>query len=272
MHECRLVALDLDGTLFHTNHQLSKRTLKTMHKVVDDGHSIVIVTGRSAHSAVPRLELMPRGISLICSNGAYEFDRENFKITRATTLGGDTTRYIQSRILAELPTASFGWESISGLAYEPKFAHEAGGIHTLEQGGTHDASLCSDTLKVFVRTPELKHAKLATKIKQILGNDVEVSSSGVPFVEITAAGVNKGSALKQVASDLGFTAEQTIAFGDNQNDIPMFHWAAEAVAMGNAIPELKQIANAITLDNSQDGVAQYLDEKLGLTDTTNSRY
>ena len=264
MRENKLIAVDLDGTLFHTNHQISDRTLRTMYEVVKSNHTIVIVTGRSSHSAIPKLQSIPHGIRMICSNGAYEFDRESQTITRSNAIPASITIDLQNRILKQLPSASFGWESASGLGYESKFIEEAGGAHTLEQGGFHDPTASVDTLKIFVRTPEQKRAELARTLQRILGTTVEVSSSGAPFAEITAAGVNKGRALEQVAVDLGFTAEETMAFGDNQNDIPMLSWAGESVAMDNAIPELKAICNAATLSNSEDGVARYLEKKFGL--------
>ncbi len=255
-----LIAVDLDGTLFQTDHQVSSRTLKTMHSVVELGHSMVVVTGRSSHTAIPRLQSIPDGIRVICSNGAYEYDRTCRSIVRAHYLPSSLSSKIRQLILKELKTASFGWESAEGLCYEPKFITEAGGAHTLEQGGHKDTLGQCDLLKVYVRTPEQKGGELAATLHKILDGEVEVSSSGAPFAEITAAGVNKGSALAKVATELGFTSDHTMAFGDNLNDTSMLRWAGVSVAMGNAIPEVKAMANRCTLSNGEDGVADYLEK------------
>jgi len=170
---------------------------------------------------------------------------------------------MREEILDKLPSASFGWESANGLSYEPKFVEEAGGAHTLEQGGFHENLGQSDVYKIFARTPHQRGSELASSVQMLVGSDAEVSTSGAPFVEITAAGINKGSALARIAFDLGFKFERTLAFGDNHNDISMLRWAGESVAMGNAVPELQAIANTMTLSNAKDGVAQFLENKFG---------
>ncbi len=256
-----LIAVDLDGTLFHTDHQISTRTINVMHKVAELGHQFVIVTGRSSHSSVPRLSSVPANARLLCSNGAYEYDRARQKVVWANTLPASASLEIRQRILDQLPSASFGWESASGLSYEAKFIEEAGGEHTLEQGGLNESLDQIDAFKLYVRTPELKGSALAIDLQDLFGNQLEVASSGAPFVEITAAGTHKGAALAKVASELGFEPSHTIAFGDNHNDIAMLQWAGESVAMANAAPELKVIANAHALSNAEEGVAQYLEHK-----------
>jgi len=258
-----LIAVDLDGTLFHTDRQISNRTMSAMHMVVERGHSVVIVTGRSSYSSTPKLLSIPDGIRMICSNGAYEYDREKKKILWANCLPGPKSVRIREKVLDKLPSASFGWESPSGLCYEPQFIKEAGGSHTLEQGGIHNSLSQSDVIKIFVRTPEQKGGELANSVQALLGNEAEVSSSGAPFAEITAAGINKGNALAKVAKDLGFKPDRTLAFGDNYNDVSMLRWAGESVAMGNAIPELQAIASTMTFSNAEDGVAQFLENKFG---------
>jgi len=261
MQEKWLIAVDLDGTLFQTNHQISSRTMNSLHRVIERGHDLVIVTGRSSYSAVPRLQSIPDGVRVICSNGAYEYDKAKKEILWANCLPGSTSSRIREKIIEKLPTASFGWESRNGLSYEPIFLEEAGGADTLEQGGIYENLIDSDVIKIFVRMPQKCGGELAKILQALLGSEAEVSSSGAPFVEITAAGVNKGHSLAKVALELGHKPDRTVAFGDNQNDISMLTWAGESVAMGNAISELKAIAKKITLSNSEDGVAHYLENK-----------
>ncbi len=261
MPENWLIAVDLDGTLFHTDHQISERTLSTMHDVAKLGHRIVIVTGRSSHSSVPRLTSMPDGIHMLCSNGAYEYDRDSGTILWANKLSTSNSIEIRRIVLTHLPSASFGWETVNGLNYEDKFIDEAGGAHTLEQGGRHEQLGDMDIIKLFVRTPEQKGEELATSLDKLFNNEFEIASSGVPFVEITATGVNKGTALEKVATRLGFASNRTIAFGDNFNDMPMFQWAGESVAMGNAVAKLKALSTAHTLSHAEDGVAHYLTQR-----------
>lgn len=262
MREKWLIAVDLDGTLFGADHQVSARTIDVLHSVAQRGHAIVIVTGRSAYSAIPRIRSIPTNARVVCSNGAYEYDRFHEAKRGSQSLSVTTVIQLRQRILEILPNASFGWESEIGLSYDDKFIKEAGGAHTLEQGGTSEAFGKSSVLKLYVRTPELVRGDLQQMLLPALHGQAEASTSGAPFVELTARGVDKSSGLARVAADLNFTANRTIAFGDNLNDLPMLRWAFEAVAMGNALDEVKAIASTHALTNIEDGVAALLDDRL----------
>jgi Cof subfamily protein (haloacid dehalogenase superfamily) len=84
------------------------------------------------------------------------------------------------------------------------------------------------------------------------------------IIEVVKAGLNKAVGLKRVAEHFGIPNDRIIAFGDEDNDLEMIEFAGHGIAMGNAIPELKNIADAITNSNEEDGVARYLEEVLSL--------
>lgn len=262
MQHKSLIAVDLDGTLFGADHQISAQTAATLDAVERRGHAIVVVTGRSMHSAGQRLGSLPANARVVCSNGAYEYHRDSHTRIWSAPIVLSTVIKLHKLILQTVPDVSFGWESASGLGFEKKFITEAGGSHTLEQGGVSEEFGIGDVLKLYVRSPHFVRGNLQRKLMPLVDGQAEVSTSGAPFVELTARGVDKASGLARVAADLGYTAKQTIAFGDNLNDIPMLQWAFESVAMGNALDEVKQIASKCTLDNSDNGVAVLLEAKL----------
>lgn len=78
------------------------------------------------------------------------------------------------------------------------------------------------------------------------------------YFEFTAKNIDKAAAIDSVISDLGYSKENVIAFGDSQNDISMLKYAQIGVAMGNALSEVKEIADIITLDNDNDGIFEVL--------------
>jgi hydroxymethylpyrimidine pyrophosphatase-like HAD family hydrolase len=77
-------------------------------------------------------------------------------------------------------------------------------------------------------------------------------------VEISAAGVTKASGLAWLCAKEGIAAEQVLAFGDMPNDVPMLTWAGHSVAMANAHPAVREVADEVTLSNDEDGVAVFL--------------
>lgn len=84
------------------------------------------------------------------------------------------------------------------------------------------------------------------------------------FVEFHPATVNKGVALKRLAHHYDFNRNEVIAFGDGENDIPMLEYAGLGVAMDNAMPGLKAVADRITASNNEEGIALVLEEILSL--------
>jgi Cof subfamily protein (haloacid dehalogenase superfamily) len=79
------------------------------------------------------------------------------------------------------------------------------------------------------------------------------------YYEFTPLGVDKTRALRETFATLGIDATEVIAFGDAQNDRSMLEWAGTGVAMGNAVDEVKAIADEVTLSNNEDGIAVALE-------------
>ena len=158
---------------------------------------------------------------------------------------------------------AFSWETNSGLGYEDTFVELAGGIDEVERGGLTTDHGSSSLYKLKVRRPGRLAVDLQPELLSLLDSGVcEITTSGTPFVEITALGSDKASGLEKTATQLGFAAAETIAFGDNHNDLPMFRWVGHAVAMGNSVDGVKAEAHSVTLSNTEHGVAHYLEKLL----------
>ena len=85
--------------------------------------------------------------------------------------------------------------------------------------------------------------------------ELSISSSMYNNLEVNAKGADKGSALLWLADYLGIAREETMSFGDGENDIPMIKAAGLGVAMGNALDTVKAVADTVTLTNDENGVA-----------------
>jgi hydroxymethylpyrimidine pyrophosphatase-like HAD family hydrolase len=105
-------------------------------------------------------------------------------------------------------------------------------------------------------------AELVSESLAGLAETTHSSSSGL--VEISAAGVTKAAGLAWLCEREGYSAEQVIAFGDMPNDLPMLAWVGRSVAVGNAHPAVRAIADEVTLTNDEDGVAAYLENLFAL--------
>jgi hydroxymethylpyrimidine pyrophosphatase-like HAD family hydrolase len=114
-------------------------------------------------------------------------------------------------------------------------------------------------VKLLARSATHPPADFYELVSRTLGGVAESthSSSGA-LVEISAAGVTKAAGLAWICDRDGLDASEVVAFGDMPNDIPMLAWAGRAVAMGNAHPAVREVADEVTLTNDEDGVAGYL--------------
>jgi len=257
-----LVAVDLDGTLLGDDKRVSARTQAAIAAVSDAGHHVVAVTGRGHESAAPLLAHIPAIEYIVGSNGAYAYRVATGSLDWSQPIRtAEADRWI-ALIRARLPGACFGWESEAGTVYEEEFlalrvdplADDPDVAGTQSPGG--------DLHKLFVRSPSVTGRELQGFVTDLLIGAAEVSSSGIPFVEVTAAGVDKGSGLVRIARALDVPLDRTIVFGDNLNDVPMFRMAGSAVAMGNAVAEIRALADRVTSPNTADGVAEMLETLL----------
>jgi Cof subfamily protein (haloacid dehalogenase superfamily) len=118
-------------------------------------------------------------------------------------------------------------------------------------------------LKVVAHAEPKVADRLHPCAAEALGEDLYVTRTAPTLVEALHLGVSKGEALQRVAGLLDVPRDEIIAFGDSDNDLPMFAAAGIRVAMGNAVPEVKAAADLVTLSNEEDGIAAAL-EQLGL--------
>jgi hydroxymethylpyrimidine pyrophosphatase-like HAD family hydrolase len=105
-----------------------------------------------------------------------------------------------------------------------------------------------------------EHGRSLEKLKA--RGDVQVTSSDRNNIELVRTGVGKETALRFVAERLGIAVDQVMSIGDNLNDTGMIREAGFGVAMGNALPEVKEAAGFITASCDEDGVALAIEKAL----------
>jgi len=261
----QLIATDLDGTLLNERGELSRVTVDTLEHLVRAGHSVVAVTGRSRYSAVPCLSQLSCIKHIICSNGAYRYSTEDQTLTNAQPIPpAHWTPWLEA-LAATHADVCFGWETDRGVEYQQKFIELTGDPENLLKVTRHRPDSADSLFKLFIRRADGDVPELQRTVSRMLADKAEVSTSGAPFVEATARNVDKGTALAKHAREFGFDAENTIAFGDNYNDLSMLRWAGRSFAMANAVPEVKDLVTATTVTgNNDDGVAKAL-QALALT-------
>ncbi|MFF5159809.1 HAD family hydrolase [Streptomyces sp. NPDC000348] len=263
--DCSLIATDLDGTLLRGDDTLSDRTLAALARVGRAGAQHLVVTGRPAPRVRPLLDDLGGTGLAVCGQGAQVYDAGADRLLWSVTLDRELAETALGKIEAEVGEvyAAVDQDGVDGLTLiEPGYLmpHPTlPAVRVGRRGQLWDRPIS----KVLLRHPDLSDDALASAARSVVGSLATVTMSGPGTVELQPCGVTKATGLALAAEHLGLSPERTIAFGDMPNDIPMFDWAAHGVAMANAHPELKAVADEVTTSNEDDGVAVVLERLFG---------
>ena len=255
-----LVALDLDGTTIDHVGALSSAVRDAVSDVVDAGHHLVISTGRSIVATLPIVEMLglERGYA-VCSNGAVTLvlDPERpsgYRIVDTVTFD---PRPVLTMLRDVIPNALVAVEDLGvGFKVSGPFPDgELGGEQVVvdwEELVAHPAT------RVTLRRPEASSEEFMEQVEHAGLHGVSYAVGWTAWLDINPEGVSKGSALELVRRTLRVEPGDTVAIGDQRNDIEMLHWAARGVAMGQAPDEVKDAADEVTGTVEEDGLVPVL--------------
>jgi Cof subfamily protein (haloacid dehalogenase superfamily) len=278
----RLLALDIDGTLTDANFEVSARNVAALRAAHEAGIEIMLATGRRHDYAMPIAQELGLPIWLISSNGAlirssagetFFTDRlpartaaeliqymDEFRghavltFDRAANVPGNDSLVLESA--DELNKTVSRWLEVNRPYI--KF------VSPLEDSLTEDplqAMYCGRVAAMERLQQRLSQAAFLDKITVL---KTQYDHRDLCILDILNRECSKGHALQRWAEKQGIPREQVMAIGDNHNDLEMLEFAGVAVVMGNASEELKQNGWIVTGSNAESGVAQAVEEILGL--------
>lgn len=262
----KLVASDIDGTLIHDDGTLSPPTIDVLAKLPVP---FVLVTGRPVRWLHQLYEQMPTPVPAVCANGAVVYDPAHDRILRADPLSTDLLLDVTKRLREAVPDValavevedgrSFWYEETWPVRWEGRLPHQVRVLTTPEELTSVPA------VKLLARSASHEPDAFLELVSRTLGELAETThSSKSALVEISAPAVTKAAGLAWLCERDGIDASEVLAFGDMPNDIPLLAWAGHGVAMGNAHPAARAVADEVTRTNDEDGVALYLREEFGL--------
>ncbi|SCK21823.1 hypothetical protein H181DRAFT_01591 [Streptomyces sp. WMMB 714] len=257
----RLIATDLDGTLLRSDQTVSPRTRDALTSAAARGAAHIVVTGRAVPWTKHILDDLGYDGLAVCGQGAQVYDAGSHRLLTSMTLDRQLAQVALAKIEAETgPLAvAASRDGIDGeVVVGPGFRVLEGPLPVVTC--TDPVELWAEPLsKLYLQHPVLRDDELAEAARAAAGGLVSITMSGEDIVELLPLGLSKAKGLSMAARRLGVTAQETIAFGDMPNDIPMFDWASRGVAMANAHPELRAAADEVTLANDADGIAVVLE-------------
>lgn len=263
----RAVASDLDGTLLRSDLSISPRTRKTLADVEAAGILLVFVTGRPPRWIHPVAEQTDHRGLVICANGAQVYDLHTETVVAEDLISPQTLVQVIGMIRGAVPGVTFGMEYGDLFAYESSFPMEDKWSSPAHRMVPAQDLLLRPGAKLIMRHGERTSDELADTIQEVVGGLIEITHSsyqGPAFIEASAGGVTKATALARLCESHGIGARDVVAFGDQRNDLPMLGWAGRPYAMANAHPDVLAAVEHRAPSNEEDGVAAVLEELLAL--------
>ena len=264
----KMIALDLDGTLNNDEKKITEKTREALLAVQQHGVMVVLASGRQAPGLLREadaLDLKDYHGLLLSYNGGQIKDATTGEILYSQAIDRETALRFLRHLEAypELsPIVDDGESIFTTDANRHKVQDESRNnnlkIEIVENIADAVEARGFSPVKILTAAPnEILVPRLAD-IRRGFEDELSFVQSAPWFYEATVKGVSKSSSLARVCERLGIARSEVMAFGDAQNDMSMLDFAGHGVAMGNACPELKEMADEITLSHNDDGIAASL--------------
>ena len=271
MKDIKLVALDLDGTLFDNSSRISKRNLTAIRSITDKGIHVVISTGRP-FEGIPFDQIKGTGINYaITANGSGIYEISTGKCLYENAMDEELVTPILNFLLTrDIHMDAF----IGGKGYTPIQCVETAQKLTVPSSIKNyiiTTRTRLDNILQFIHENQLKVQKMTLKfypaadgtlidretVRKFLVSNPSITTvcGGYNNLEFSRADANKGVGLRKLAEILGVNPDATMAIGDTENDLAIIEAAGIGVAMGNATDAVKARADYVTTTNTKDGVA-----------------
>lgn len=268
----KIILLDLDGTLLASDKTISPANYAALERAAEMGVHIVPSTGRF-YDAMPQVVRdLPFVRYVVTVNGAQIYDAKEKKVLHQEEIPPEEALAVYE-YFASLPTIcdcyvdGWGYMDRGHYARIDEFCRTA---PPYVEKMLKELRTPVDDVKEIIRGHNVQKVmcffkdmdRRAVELERvpILFPHLRMTSSIANNIEVNAMGANKGDALKHLCAHLGVDVKDTMAFGDGSNDLTMIQTAGIGVAMGNAYQGLKDVADYITLDCDEDGVAHAVEK------------
>jgi len=263
-HPPGAIALDIDGTLLDSQSQLSPRNSKSVMNCLACGIPVIIATSRPAR-AVRRLlgmEIMER-CSLVMQNGAIGIS--------APPLSGKIKETIPPAVLDALVHALLETEpalrltaELEGYEFGANYPHDPASLWERNSATpgmqlSLEQALKKDVTKIAAGGLGRDITDIAAKVAECFKDTLSVIVGDGVLMNITLKTATKSGTIRRLLQSQNISLVDVVAIGDDLPDYDMLAACGFAVAMGNAVPEVKAVCKYSTLSNDEDGVAVVLE-------------
>lgn len=265
----KIIAVDLDGTLFTDEKKVCDDNINAIENMIKMGHILAVDTGRPVFTLKDILKDYPvffgENVYFLGFQGALGYDVAKSQVIFGHYMDNAKAIDIINKALKEkFSVVVFEYGKIYTFANTADVeSYKSISMEEVIKISSTDELIGHKLTKVLLMDFE-NHERLQA-FKDAHDNEIEgifnSMFSHVAFLEYISVEASKGDGLKELASHLGIPMENTVAVGDERNDISMITMAGVGVAMVNGHDELKEVCDYITrLDNNQGGVSEVINK------------
>ena len=260
----KLMAVDIDGTLLNSKHELTGKTKEAIEKAVKKDIIFTLSTGRPVHGIKFLSELLNfnKDFPVITYNGAMVVMSKSGKVLYDQKLKEKYVNEIES-LCKENGTHMIIW-SDNNLYMTEENAYTMDYQKILNTGYTivenfREIARGGITKAIWIDETE-KIKKLQGKIQEHFGGTLNCHTSRPYLLEFVDKNASKAVGMEKIGEYYNIDKSEMIAAGDGYNDISMIKYAGLGVVMGNAPNDIKEIADFVTLTNDEDGLAYVINK------------
>lgn len=259
----KLIAIDLDGTLFDKEKNISKENKEAIAYAKEKGIYVVICTGRPFNGVIPVLEQLNINTDndyLVCYNGAKVLNVGTNELIYSSTLNGKDVKalYNEANILGSYFHAFRENEELICTKENP-YTDVEKRINRLESTEFDFTTIGDEEvfLKAMMICDKDTLDNAMKKINPIFPNTYSMVRSSTIFLEFLNKKTDKGLALVELSKHLNISMDEVMGIGDAGNDLSMIERSGIGVCMNNGYDYVKEKANYVTeKDNNNSGVAE----------------
>jgi len=271
----KAIAVDLDGTALLPDNSMGGRTVRCLKGLVARGIQVMVCTGRAIESSQHYYNAIGATGPMVFFNGAEVADVPDVKIISSNLTGLDVIDYgIDLARSMDIHYQVFfppRGTPLQGAPREALLIEKQRPESEMYHRHTGIVPVVAD-LKAVIKEPETKgcfkamficdpglHDEIRRKMAGRFGDSIYMARSFPTFLEIMNNGVSKGEGLKTAMKCRGLKMEELIAFGDEENDLPMFNVAGFSAAPSSAKEIVRQAADFVFGSNAEEGLAAFLE-------------
>lgn len=263
LNNVKMIFVDIDGTLTNSKNEITDYTKEIIKQTILKGIHVIIATGRPNQYAVEISRRSGATPIVISSNGTLIFNYKQNKEIYESKIDSNVIEDIWN--LSVQNNVDIKLNSTYTRFTNNQLENDAIVVSSAEEINDNITQIVPYTRISYDGIKKLKkYVEESEKVdlKNIAFNLLkeEKDSDGEFWMDVANKGNNKGTAVEKLLKYFQIDSDDVICFGDSFNDKEMFQVCGNGIAMQNAMNEIKEISDFITLSNDDSGVAKFIEE------------